>query len=78
MNNIFLVLWLIVMSVLFYKIATAENEYKAIGELYQCFVEGEQIYASNDRPRHLGGDWYMINDSKFKADGCFCMDCIGF
>jgi len=77
--NVFLPgIFIIAMSILIFKMFTTENEYKVRGELYQCFAEGERIYASNDRPRHLGSNWYIVDKAKFKADECFCMGCIGF
>jgi len=55
-----------------------ENEYKARGELYQCFVDGKAIYKSNIRPKQRGGNWWELNGKIAKADDCFCMGCVGF
>ena len=55
-----------------------ENEYKARGELYQCFIDGKAIYKSNVRPKQRGGNWFELNGSAIEVDDCYCMGCIGF
>jgi len=55
-----------------------ENEYKARGELYQCFVDGKAIYKSNVRPKQRGGNWVELNGKIIEVDDCYCMGCIGF
>ena len=54
------------------------NEYEKRGELFQCFVDGEQIYKSNEAPVFRGDDWWVTDDGKFQADDCLCMGCVGF
>lgn len=54
------------------------NEYKARGELYQCFIDGNVEYKGNVRPDHRGDNWFEVNGKVKQFDDCFCMGCIGF
>lgn len=68
---------ILILSVLFL-VGCVENEYKARGELYQCFIDGKAIYKSNVRPKQRGGKWVEINGKVVEVDDCYCMGCIGF
>ena len=74
--NIVPITCFLAIAILGYMAATVENPHKAEGRLYQCFIKGKTVYASNIRPIPRGDGWYLLNGKPAKVDACVCMGCL--